>query len=77
MMMKRPVRIRPMMPALMEASIAASPRVGPTRRSEITSTWSGSAPPSISSARSLASAAVKLPVMSVAAGDADAAAGTG
>ena len=34
-MMKRPVRIRPMMPALTEALIAASPSGGPTRRSEI------------------------------------------
>ena len=42
------------MPAFADASIAASPRVGPTVLEEISSTWSGSAPPSISSARSLA-----------------------
>ena len=59
--------------ALALASMAASPRVGPTVRWSMTSTGSGSAPPSISSARSLASASVKPPVMLVAAGDAAAA----
>ena len=54
-----------MMPASMEASIAAAPRDGPTRRSEIALSSSGRAPPSMSAARSLASAEVKLPVMSV------------
>ena len=64
-MMKRPVRTMPMMPASMDASMAAAPSVGPTRRSEIAVSSSGSAPPSISAARSLASVEVKLPVMSV------------
>src|SRR5918995_1313316 len=63
--MKRPVRSRPMRPASIEASIAAAPNEGPTRRSEIAVSSSGSDPPSISAASSLASADVKLPVMSV------------
>ncbi len=53
------------MPALADASIAASPRVGPTVLEEISSTWSGSAPPSISSARSLAWDSLKPPEMLV------------
>ncbi len=64
-MMKMPVRIRPMMPASIEASMASSPRVGPTRRSEISSSSRGSAPPSMRADRSLAVASVKSPVMSV------------
>ena len=54
-----------MMPASIEASMAAAPSEGPTRRSEIAVSSSGSAPPSISAARSLDSVEVKLPVMSV------------
>ena len=54
-----------MMPASMEASIAAAPSEGPTRRSEMAFSSSGSEPPSISAASSLESPAVKLPVMSV------------
>src|SRR6478672_9888323 len=64
-MMNRPVRMMPMMPASIEESIAAAPSEGPTRRSEIAFSSSGSAPPSIRAARSLASVEVKLPVMSV------------
>ena len=64
-MMNRPVSAMPMMPASMEASMAAAPSEGPTRRSEIAVSSSGSEPPSMSAARSLASVEVKLPVMSV------------
>ena len=55
-----------MMPASTEAAIAAAPSEGPTRRSEMAFSSRGSEPPSMSAARSLASAVVKLPVMSVA-----------
>ena len=53
--------------------MAAAPSVGPTRRCSMISTGSsGSAPPSISAARSLASVAVKSPVIcGGAAADAD------
>ena len=54
-MMNRPVRTMPMMPASMEVSIAAAPSEGPTRRSEMAVSSSGSEPPSMSAARSLAS----------------------
>ena len=64
-MMNRPVRIRPMMPASMDASIAAAPSEGPTRRSEMAVSSRGSAPPWMRAARSFASVEVKLPVMSV------------
>ena len=47
------------------ASIAASPSVGPTVRCSMTSTGTGSAPPLISAARSLASSAVNVPVICV------------
>ena len=54
-----------MMPASIEASMASSPRVGPTRRSEMSSSSRGSAPPSMRAERSLAVWRVKSPVMSV------------
>ena len=54
-----------MMPASMDASIAASPSVAPTVRCSMTSTGTGSAPPLMRTARSSAWAWVKLPVMLV------------
>ena len=47
-----------MMPAFFEASIASSPRVGPTTCWEMISTGSGSAPPLIRRASSVAESAL-------------------
>ena len=54
-----------MMAALMLASMAAAPRLGPTVRCSSVSTGTGRAPARISRARSLAWSAVKSPVMTV------------
>ena len=54
-----------MMPASMDASIAAAPSEGPTRRSEMAVSSRGSAPPWMRAARSFASVEVKLPVIAV------------
>ena len=65
MVMNSAVRARPIRAASTEASIASEPRVGPTVRCSATSTGTGSAPPRISTDRSLAWSAVKLPVIVV------------
>ena len=52
-----------MIAASTEASMAASPSVGPTVRCSMISTGTGSAPPLIRTERSLADSWVKSPVM--------------
>ncbi len=63
MVMNSAVSATPMMPASALAWIASLPSDGPTTRWSMTSTGTGSEPPSISAARSLASSSVKEPVI--------------
>jgi hypothetical protein len=62
-MMNNPVRTTPITAALLLASMAACPRLGPTVRCSMICTGTGNAPPLISNARSPASAGLNWPVI--------------